>query len=69
MPKKRGDPGRVDTDAARMTVDCPNVQEAWNVYVLARLRRGISPGCDMRDLGAWWDQQRSLRLPREEPNA
>jgi hypothetical protein len=55
---KRADPTRVDTDAAQPTLRCATAQDGWTEYVIARLRRGLSPGCDMRDFAAWWDARK-----------
>ncbi len=37
-------------------------QMAWTEYVILRLREGRSPGCDMRDLVAYYKQQEVLTL-------
>ncbi len=35
-------------------------QMAWTEYVMLRLRTGLSPGCDMRDLVAYYERDEVL---------
>jgi len=57
-------PEKVDTAKALTTLSAKNAQSAWTDFVILRLREKKSPGCDMRDFGAWWDAQKLKPQPR-----
>lgn len=53
---------KVDVEKALKTLLAKNVQDAWTDYVILRLKEKKSPGCDMRDFGAWWDANHQSAL-------
>lgn len=58
--KKYPDTLKVDAVEANKTLSAKTAQDAWTDYCILRLRKGKSPGCDMRDFCAWWDINQAL---------
>lgn len=57
----------VDKIAATQTLECKNAQDAWTQFCIIRLRQKVSPGCSMKEFGAWWDAVKGWHGTITEP--
>ena len=66
---EKGHPERVDPTFALQAIrEADSIGAAYTHYILAHYRAtgDLAPGCDARDLYAWWDEYNGRQLENQE---